>query len=258
MISSANQPANVPAPAPASTNIGAFFDIDGTLLPAPSLEWRFARYLFAHDKIRGANIVRWLAQGATNLLRNTNSALDANKYYLAQLRKSAVADWENSLAAASPGATPLSLFAEGVERISWHLAQGHRVFLVSGTLAPLAHIFAKLFCHTVSVRATELEVRDGHWTGELVGEHLSGDAKTRAILKLARKHGLSLACSYAYGNEVADAPMLSAVGHAVAVNPSRAIARLAGNRGWQVRHWITPQAAHGKNSVRLIPAKETR
>jgi HAD superfamily hydrolase (TIGR01490 family) len=254
MNSSANQTSNVPAPA--ATNIGAFFDIDGTLLPAPSLERRFASYLLAHHEVRVTNIIQWLAQGAKALLPGTNSALDPNKYYLAQVQESAVADWENSLAAASPDADPLPLFAEGVERISWHLAQDHRVFFVSGTLAPLARVIAKRFRGAVGVRATELVVRDGRWTGRLAGVHLSGTAKAHAILKLARKYDLSLARSHAYGNDVADSPMLSAVGYAVAVNPSKPLARLAGNQGWQVRHWITPQAAHDKNSARLIPAKE--
>jgi HAD superfamily hydrolase (TIGR01490 family) len=257
MISTTNQTANVPAPA--SANIGAFFDIDGTLLPAPSLEWRFARYLLARRKIRGTNIIRWLAsQGAKALLPGTNFALDAGKYYLAQVQESAVAEWENSLAAVSPAADPLPLFAEGIEHISWHLAQEHRVFLVSGTLAPLAHIFAKRFRGAVGVCATELEVSDENWTGRLAGEHMSGAAKARAILKLARKYNLLLACSHAYGNDVADRPMLSAVGHPVAVNPSKPLARLAEDQRWQVRHWITPQAAHGKNGVRLVPAKGAR
>jgi HAD superfamily hydrolase (TIGR01490 family) len=256
MTSSANQTANVPALA--STNIGAFFDIDGTLSPPPSLEWRFASYLLAHHEIRVTNTIRWLAQGVKALLPGTNSALGANKYYLAQVQESAVADWENSLAAVSPGVDPLPLFAEGIERISWHLAQGHRVFFVSGTLVPLAHIFGKRFRSAVGVCATELEVRDGRLTGRLVGKHLSGGAKAHAILKLARKCDLSLACSYAYGNDVADGPMLSAVGHAVAVNPSKPFARLAKDRGWQVRHSIGLQAPDDKNNVRLIPAKETR
>jgi len=258
MISSANQTANVPSLAPPSTNIGAFFDIDGTLLPAPSLERRFASYLLAHHEIRVTNIIRWLAQGAKALLPGTNSALDANKHYLAQVQESVVADWENSLATPSPDVDPLPLFAEGVERIFWHLAQEHRVFLVSGTLAPLARVTAKCFRDAVGVCATELEARDGYWTGRLVGEQLSGVAKAHAIIDLARKDDLSLAHSYAYGNDLTDGPMLSTVGHAVAVNPSRPLARLAGNQGWQVRHWVGFQALDREDGLRLIPAKGAR
>jgi HAD superfamily hydrolase (TIGR01490 family) len=239
----------------APTKIGAFFDIDGTLLPAPSLEWRFAGYLLARDEIRGASIIRWLAHGATKLLRNPHAALIANKWYLQHLRETIVADWENSLAADSTAADSLPFFAEGIERISWHLAQRHRVFLVSGTLGPLARAVAKRFRGAVGVCATELEVRDGCWTGSLAGEHLSGTAKTRAIRNLARKHDLYLACSYAYGDRLADAPMLEAVGHPVAVNPTKRLARLANDRRWQMCDWNQSQPAPTSASGQLLPAK---
>jgi len=252
MIFSAN------AASPASTNMGAFFDIDGTLLPAPSLEWRFASYLLARDEIRGMNIARWLAHRATALLLTPRVFLEADKCYLANLRESFAADWESSLAIDSHAADSLLFFTAGIERISWHLAQGHRVFFISGTLAPLARVIAKHFRGAVGVCATELEVRDERWTGKLAGEHLSGVAKVRAIRSLAWKHDFSLACSYAYGNDVTDGPMLNVVGHAVAVNPSKHLACLAEDRGWQVRKWAGLQATRDKNSARLIPAKETR
>ena len=40
--------------------IGAFFDLDGTLLQSPSLEWRFITWLAARDKIGSGEIGRWL------------------------------------------------------------------------------------------------------------------------------------------------------------------------------------------------------
>ena len=238
-----------------TANIGAFFDIDGTLLPAPSLEWRFAGYLLTQDKICGTNIIRWLAHHAATLLDASRTPFKANKCYLARVRGSVVADWEKSLEMDSPAATTLPLFGEGIERIFWHLAQGHRVFLVSGTLAPLARAIAKHFRGAVGVCATELEVRDRRWTGRLAGEHLSGAAKVRAIRSLARKHDLLLACSYAYGNDIADAPMLDAVGHAVAVNPSKHLARFAIDREWQMLHWNGVGAACGNSNMRLLSAE---
>jgi alcohol-forming fatty acyl-CoA reductase len=237
------------------TKTGAFFDIDGTLLPAPSLEWRLAGYLLARDEIRGANILRWLAHGATTLLRDAHAALEANKRYLQGVRESVVANLENSRTEDSSSAHSFPLFAEGIARISWHLAQRHRVFLVSGTLSPLARAVANRFRGAVGVCATELEVRDGRWTGRLAGEHLSGTAKTRAIRSLARKFDLHLACSYAYGNRLADAPMLEAVGHPVAVNPSKRLARLASDLGWQMCRWSRSKAAPSGARGQLVSAK---
>jgi phosphoserine phosphatase len=228
-----------------NANIGAFLDIDGTLLPAPSLEWRFAAYLVARDEIRGANIIRWLVHSAATRLRTPRVALEANKSFLAHVRESVVADWEKSLAADSPVATTLPLFGEGIDRIFWHLA-------------PLARVIAKHFRGAVGVCATELEVRDGRWTGRLAGEHLSGAAKVRAIRSLARKHDLLLARSYAYGNDVADGPMLDAVGHAVAVNPSKHLARVAIDRGWLMRHWTRVLALHGYSNMRLLSAERAQ
>ena len=46
--------------------------------------------------------------------------------------------------------------------------------------------------------------------------------------------------SYAYSDSVTDIPMLDAVGHAVAVNPDRALAQLPREQGWEVRNFTNP------------------
>jgi hypothetical protein len=50
----------------AARKIGAFFDLDGTLLAAPSLEWRFIGYLLERDEITTVNVARWGLQSAVN------------------------------------------------------------------------------------------------------------------------------------------------------------------------------------------------
>ena len=116
-----------------SAKIGAFFDLDGTLVASPSLEWQFIGYLLGRDAMGGGEIVRWLAQCAKDCLRDPRAATIGNKQYLAGLRESLADDWANSLAPCSP-----QFFPAGIERVAWHFAQGHRVFLISGTLKPLA------------------------------------------------------------------------------------------------------------------------
>ncbi|HXQ24950.1 MAG TPA: HAD family hydrolase [Candidatus Acidoferrales bacterium] len=207
--------------------IGAFFDLDGTLVPAPSLEWRFIGHLLARDQIGGADIARWLARFAKTLLRDPHDATIGNKLYLAGSRESLAIDWANSVGPGSP-----ELFAGGIERVAWHVAQGHRVFLVSGTLACLAHVVAQRLPGPIEVCATELEVRDGRWTGRLAGEHMSGQAKARTVRSVAARFGLSLWESYAYGNSITDLPMLDSVGHPVAVNPPARLRRIARSEGW--------------------------
>ena len=83
----------------AARKIGAFFDLDGTLLAPPSLEWRFIGYLMERDEIRTVNVARWIAQSARAFLSNGHRAVLANKYYLAGIQESVVGEWEKTIAA---------------------------------------------------------------------------------------------------------------------------------------------------------------
>jgi phosphoserine phosphatase len=90
---------------------------------------------------------------------------------------------------------------------------------------------------------TVAEVRDGHYTGRLVGDLMHGPAKVQAIEALAGLEGLDLTRCSAYSDSVNDIPMLSAVGHAVAVNPDSALRDEARRRGWEIRDFRTGRKA---------------
>jgi hypothetical protein len=124
--------------------------------------------------------------------------------------------------------------------MAWHLAQGHRVFLVSGTLEPIARAVARRLPGRVEVSATALEARDGCWTGRIAGAHMSGEAKGRAVRNMAARFGLALWESYAYGNSITDLPMLDAVGRRVAVNPRAGLRRIARRENWNFCAWDEP------------------
>jgi HAD superfamily hydrolase (TIGR01490 family) len=243
----------------AAPQVGAFFDLDGTLLPPPSLEWRFIAWLAARDEIDGSHLARWLGHFARNIWHDPYAATFENKFYLCGLPESLAPRWEQSLDPDS-----LRCFALGIDRIAQHQALGHRVFLVSGTLAPVARGVARRLGGAIETCASELETRDGRWTGRLAGEHVRGEVKAQAIRRLAARHDLDLDESYAYGNCLADLPMLEAVGHPVAVNPEVGLERMAcsegeiGNRGgaktdWRVCVWKTTESSRRQ---RLVSASE--
>lgn len=216
--------------------IAALFDLDGTLLPSPSLEWRFLLYLLDRDQIASAQLRGWLAQSARKILWDRRAAIEENKLHLTGLRESLVKDWEKSLEA-----RPLSLFAAGVRQLAWHQAEGHPVFLISGTLAPLARVAVNGLPGHVEICATEPEAIDGRWTGFIKGEHRSGEAKARTISDLSSRFGLDLERSYAYGNGLSDLAMLAAVGRPCAVNPSSRLKLAARRRGWSICSWFGMQ-----------------
>jgi phosphoserine phosphatase len=221
-----------------ANEIGAFFDLDGTLLAPPSLESRFVAYLLERKEVRSAGVLRWLWCSARAIWRGPRAATEGNKFYLAGLCESLASEWANSRAGS------LQFRGHGMERLAWHVSQGHHVFLASGTLAGLAGVVARGLPGRIEVAATELEVCGGYWTGRLSSAHRTGREKARALVGLTERYGLRLGGSYAYGNEISDLAMLECVGHPSAVNPDHRLERAARSRGWPVCDWrdsSTPQ-----------------
>lgn len=128
------------------------------------------------------------------------------------------------------------VFDEALERIRQHQAWGHKVFIVSASpeevVAPIAQLLG--VDEAIATRA-ELD-EHGRYSGR-TERYVYGEEKVAAIREVAERDGLDLEQSWAYSDSATDVPMLSAVGHAVAVNPDRELARVARARGWQIERW---------------------
>jgi phosphoserine phosphatase len=81
---------------------------------------------------------------------------------------------------------------------------------------------------------SKAEIVDGHYTGRPGGPFTYRDGKAQAMRELAEREGIDLAESWAYSDSESDLPMLRAVGHPVAVNPDKELARIARAEGWEV------------------------
>lgn len=244
--------------------VAAFFDLDGTLLALPSLERRLFEELRRERAICVSSYFLWVVEALRLLPRGMNTALQGNKMYLRGVpvfdgcdegsgqapachedghhgggRASAIARSNVRLA------VPLFL-EQGVERIAWHAKQGHEIVLISGTLEPLARGAARELeaqlaqrgiLVTIRVMATQLEERDGEWTGRILGEAMFGEMKARAARRLAAEMRFELERCYAYGDSLSDQWLLESVGQAMAVNPSEELASIARKRGWAALNW---------------------
>jgi phosphoserine phosphatase len=130
-----------------------------------------------------------------------------------------------------------------------HLDAGQRVWLVTAAPAELASLIARRLGLTGAL-GTVAESVDGVYTGRLVGEPLHGPAKAEAIVALAEREGLELDRCAAYSDSYNDVPMLSLVGHPVAVNPDADLKRVAREKGWEIRDFRT-----GRKAARIgVPA----
>lgn len=222
--------------------IAAIFDIDGTLLPAPSLELRLLADLALARKLRLRAIIAWpriliaqILQMTRDNLKNRTSrfALDGNKAYWEGMQIGFVDEW------IARETAELEFFSEALAMIDWHRRRGHAIVLISGTLAPLARAIGNLLAGDakIFVRATELENDGNKWTGKVAGEVVCGPTKERALTQLATENNFDLSRSYAYANSMNDRWLLGAVGHPIAVNAGPKLAQLARKSGWHIVNW---------------------
>ncbi len=232
----------------------AFFDVDGTLLAKPSLERRFFRHLRWRGKIPATNYLRWIVETIRIGLRDVRSSAQGNKMYLRGISAEILASRSTF-----PGGALAAFFPAAIQCVWWHALRGDSIVLVSGTLAPLAEI-AKFALERellwrglevkVSLLATQLEIRDGRWTGRVAGAAMFGEEKAAAIKRLAREQGIALAQCSAYGDSSLDRSMLLSVGHPFAINPTRRLRRVARLHGWQMLAWTHDSLAKHREAAK--------
>jgi len=245
----------------ASGRTAAFFDLDGTLLPLPSLESRFVAALRYRRAIPAMNYVRWLAHAVRIAPQGIARIAHANKMYLHNVvalsststpiyvEPRTACTTATHATASSPGTHQYRsprFFPAGIDRIAWHVRQGHTVILTTGTLEPLAkqaalaltlRLVARGLTASIGVCATRLEEVGGRWTGRIEGEAIIAENKARALQRIAAQCGFDFLRSYAYGDTASDRWMLGAVGRPTAINPSRELERIARLRSWPILRW---------------------
>lgn len=215
----------------------AFFDVDGTITKTNIVE---SQAFFATRGFGAGRRALWILGALPRLLgylvldrtsrRRFNRVFyrSYRGYDAEQLRAQAAAHFE---AVFRP-----RLFPGALAAIAEHRAAGRRVVLVTGALdfivAPLA-----AFLGPADVVAAALAERAGKFTGELTGPPIGEEEKARAVEAFAARQAIDLAASWAYGDSIADLPMLRAVGHPVAVNPDGRLSRVARSAGWPIAEW---------------------
>lgn len=238
-------------PPPADQAAAAFFDLDNTMMQGASIYW-FARGLASRNYFTTGDLLRFGLRQLRFRLLATEHAGD-----MAQARQAALAfveGWRVEDMARLCEEIFDELMAEriwpGTRALAQqHIDAGQRVWLVTAAPVELGRVIARRLGLTGAL-GTVAEIRDGVYTGRLVGELLHGPAKADAIRALALAEGLDLTRCTAYSDSANDIPMLSAVGHAVAVNPDPALRRQAREQGWEIRDFRT-----GRKAVKIaVPA----
>ena len=216
-----------------SSRIGAFFDVDNTLIPGQSIEIRFFRYLWNQGFLSKRVVIDSGLYLLLNILQFSLSPLRKRKIYLTDKRPEGIeplAKWF----VRSEVCPRLSL--KGTSTLCQHQQAGHQVALISGTpeflIKPLAH-----FLDVPTILAARLEANEDGYTGRVLSPYPYGEGKRLLLQSFAASHDVDLSCSYAYGDSPGDIQALQSVGHPLVVNPIRGMARIARRHRWPVALW---------------------
>ena len=82
--------------------------------------------------------------------------------------------------------------------------------------------------------ANRLEFVNGYATGRVLPPVMASATKAKWIREYAERENINLSESYAYSDSISDLPMLSIVGHPVAVNPDFRLKQTARQHDWAV------------------------
>lgn len=210
----------------------AFFDLDYTLLDTSS------GLLYIREIVRQRRIPLWRV-GYIGLIYKMGLLKSGQAHsrlitHVARLGREEAARF---FAEWVPRQIFPHLTQPGKTRIEWHQEQGHRVVIISASITEIVRPVAEHL--GVDYLSTRLATENGYYTGQLTGPDCYGPGKLYWARQWAAANGLDFeqAAGYFYTDSASDLPLLEAVAHPVAVNPSGKLARIATARGWPIEQF---------------------
>jgi HAD superfamily hydrolase (TIGR01490 family) len=227
----------------------AFFDLDKTVI-AKSSTLAFGKPFYQGGLVNRRAVLKSTYAQFVYLIAGADAdQMERMREYLTQL----CTGWDAAQVRAIVAETlhdlidPL-VYDEAVSLIEEHKAAGRRVVIVSSSgeevVAPIGELVG-----ADEVIATRMVVEDGKYTGDLEF-YAYGPYKAEAMRAIAERNGWDLADCYAYSDSFTDLPMLEAVGHPVAVNPDKALRKVAVERGWPIREFRRPVSLASRLAAR--------
>ncbi len=235
----------------------AFFDLDRTVIAKDAMA-AFGGPMRRGGLIRRRSLVELgFAQVIYLILGSTEQRLERiRQVALKMTRGWSRADVDAIVAGALESVVEPIIYDEAMDLIDEHHQAGRRVVIVSASPSELVRPLG-LHLGVDDVIASEAAIDDnGRYTGELAF-FCTGREKADAVRLFAQREQIDLDRSFAYSDAFTDVPLLELVGHPVAVNPDRALARVATERGWETSTFIRPVRLRDRvrDRVRAVPPR---
>jgi len=205
-------------------NIGAFFDIDGTLYRNSLMIQHFRKLIkyevidpyvwHSHVKHTYYDWDKRYGDFEVYLEELANIYVDAlkgiNKEHIEFIASQVI----------SLNGDKVYKYAR--TRIEWHKSQGHKIFFISGSPDFLVARMAEKYEVDEYKGSQYIVDENKNFTGEII-RMWDSDNKQKSIDELVKKFDIDLERSYSYGDTNGDLSMLRMVGNPIAINPNKSL-----------------------------------
>jgi putative phosphoserine phosphatase/1-acylglycerol-3-phosphate O-acyltransferase len=240
---------------PPGPGIGAFFDLDGTLVAGFTVA-AITRDRLRHREVGAGEFLHMLylavdyRLGRGQVENAIQSAVRAAQGQLAEdVDEAGERVFQQSIADL--------IYPEMRELVRAHQRRGHTVVLSSAALTMQAAPVARYLGieHVLCNRFVVDEI--GMLTGEVEPPVVWGPTKASSIQAFAADHDIALSSSYFYADGDEDLPLMHLVGHPRPVNPGPELTRVANRRGWPVLRFRSRGSGGALGRVRSLAAIES-
>jgi HAD superfamily hydrolase (TIGR01490 family) len=217
---------------PPGPHIGAFFDLDGTLVAG------FTATAHAVDRIRRRQARIGEVLGVFEaFLRYRFGRMQFERLVVraaGYLRGESMTDLDGLGERLFIDRVATTVYPHMQEIVRAHQERGHAVVLSSSALTIHAEPVAR-FLGITHVLCNRFELDEhGVLTGGVIKPIVWGPQKAAAAQRFCADNDVELQHSYFYADGDEDAALMSLVGHPRPVNPRPGLAALAAERGWPV------------------------
>ena len=221
---------------PSGPHIGAFFDVDRTLIAG------FSAGQFFRDGLRSGLISPGdFAEAVGTAIRFQLGQVGFSGFVTGTaglLRGRSEEEFAATGERIFTERLAAEIYPESRALVDAHRRKGHTLAVVSAAtqyqIAPLAREL-----EIPHVLCTRLQVRKGVFTGKLLRPTCYGEGKASAVRALAKEQAVDLSASYFYSDSDEDLPLLDIVGKPRPTNPNRRLADIAATRGWPSRRFTS-------------------
>ena len=217
---------------PPGPRVGAFFDVDGTLVAG------FTGVILTRERFRNGDmgvgeLIGMVAAGLNHQFGRMEFEGLINKA-TEVLRGRPLSDLQQIGERLFVEKIEKRIYPEMRDLVHAHMERGHTVVLSSSALTIQVEPVAR-YLGIPNVLTNRFDVDDdGVLTGDVVTPILWGPGKANAVQQFAADHDIDLKASYFYADGDEDLALMHLVGNPRPTNPGDKMAEVAGKRGWPI------------------------